>query len=88
MMKRRIWILAVVGVTFAIPAVAQQRTSNKLAQSRLAQSKPAIVIGMVVDQMRWDFLYRYQARYVDMHISRWFLWVGILNPARPIMWSI
>ncbi len=28
-------------------------------------SKPKIVIGIVVDQMRWDFLYRYQNRYSE-----------------------
>ncbi len=26
-------------------------------------SKPKLVVGIVVDQMRWDFLYRYSARY-------------------------
>ena len=28
-----------------------------------AQERPKLVVGIVVDQMRWDFLYRYSARY-------------------------
>lgn len=34
------------------------------------QDKPKIVIGVVVDQMRWDYLYRYQDRYVDGGFKR------------------
>jgi predicted AlkP superfamily pyrophosphatase or phosphodiesterase len=34
------------------------------AQTRQpAPAKPKLVIGLVIDQMRWDFLYRYQNRY-------------------------
>ncbi|MBK8700563.1 MAG: alkaline phosphatase family protein [Saprospiraceae bacterium] len=29
----------------------------------VAGDKPALVVGIVVDQMRWDFLYRYSQRY-------------------------
>lgn len=28
-----------------------------------APAKPKLVVGLVIDQMRWDYLYRYQARY-------------------------
>ena len=28
-----------------------------------AQSKPKLVVGIVVDQMRYDFLYRYESKY-------------------------
>ncbi len=30
-----------------------------------AQQRPKLVVGLVVDQMRWDFLYRYQERYAE-----------------------
>lgn len=33
------------------------------AQQRDQLSRPKLVVGLVVDQMRWDFLYRYHARY-------------------------
>jgi predicted AlkP superfamily pyrophosphatase or phosphodiesterase len=31
---------------------------------------PKLVIGIVVDQMRWDYLYRYQEKYVDNGLNR------------------
>ena len=37
-------------------AMAQQQNNSSLA-------KPKLVVGIVVDQMRWDFLYRYYDRY-------------------------
>ncbi|MCG7855668.1 alkaline phosphatase family protein [Flavihumibacter sediminis] len=33
------------------------------AQQSASGSKPKLVVGLVVDQMRWDFLYRYSDRY-------------------------
>ncbi len=37
--------------------------SNVLAQTAIA--RPKLVVGVVVDQMRWDFLYRYYDRYAE-----------------------
>ena len=36
----------------------------------IASTKPKLVVGIVVDQMRWDFLYRYQARYGNTGFKR------------------
>ncbi len=44
-----------VGIFLAIPAWSQP----KIASS----PRPKLVVGMVVDQMRWDYLYRYADRY-------------------------
>jgi predicted AlkP superfamily pyrophosphatase or phosphodiesterase len=33
------------------------------AQTPAAPARPKLVVGIVVDQMRWDFLYRYNERY-------------------------
>lgn len=33
-------------------------------------SKPKLVVGIVVDQMRWDYLYRYQDRYTQNGFNR------------------
>lgn len=41
---------------------------NSYAQS--PQEKPRIVIGLMVDQMRWDFLYRYHDRYGEDGFKR------------------
>jgi len=35
-----------------------------------AQDRPRLVIALVVDQMRWDFLYRYQDRYSEGGFKR------------------
>lgn len=32
--------------------------------------RPKLVVGIVVDQMRWDYLYRYQARYCEGGFKR------------------
>jgi predicted AlkP superfamily pyrophosphatase or phosphodiesterase len=40
-----------------LPAVAQQ------SKTSTALPRPKLVVGIVVDQMRWDFLYRYFDRY-------------------------
>src|SRR5688572_11461251 len=54
--------LLFVFVMLAIAGFAQQKpvTRNSPA-SKL--SRPKLVVGIVVDQMRWDFLYRYYDRY-------------------------
>ena len=35
-------------------------------------TKPKLVVGLVVDQMRWDFLYRYSNLYGSNGIKRLF----------------
>jgi predicted AlkP superfamily pyrophosphatase or phosphodiesterase len=35
-----------------------------------SQPRPKLVIGIVVDQMRWDYLYRYQSRYTPHGFKR------------------
>ncbi|MGX5818786.1 alkaline phosphatase PafA [Chitinophaga lutea] len=56
-MKNRIWLL--LGMLGAAPVVHAQETP-----------RPKIVVGMMVDQMRWDFLYRYNNRYGQGGIRR------------------
>ena len=41
-----------------------------LSLALFAQAKPKLVVGIVVDQMRWDYLYRYQDRYTDGGFKR------------------
>lgn len=35
-----------------------------------APQKPKLVVGLVIDQMRWDYLYRYQNKYVNDGFKR------------------
>jgi len=47
---------------FAILLLTIQ-TGASYAQSNTSIPRPKLVVGMVVDQMRWDYLYRYYDRY-------------------------
>lgn len=44
-----------------VSAVAQ--TKNHVIPKDQSLTRPKLVVGIVVDQMRWDFLYRYYERY-------------------------
>jgi predicted AlkP superfamily pyrophosphatase or phosphodiesterase len=41
----------------AAPASSPDRSSNR------PLARPRLIVGIVVDQMRWDYLYRYYSRY-------------------------
>lgn len=66
---KRISLLAFTLVIATIGARAQKATSPKpfnhlaAAKSSKAAARPKLIVGMVVDQMRWDYLYRYSNRY-------------------------
>jgi predicted AlkP superfamily pyrophosphatase or phosphodiesterase len=51
-MKKTFFLLLL--VVFAQQAISQTKTSAP------AVSKPKLVVGIVIDQMRWDYLYRFQ----------------------------
>lgn len=38
--------------------------------SAIGVQRPKLVVGIVIDQMRWDYLYRYQKRYTDSGFKR------------------
>ncbi len=56
-----LWLAAVV----ALPALAQKKpvASNPVP-------RPKLMVGLVVDQMRWDYLYRYYDRYQNGGFKR------------------
>jgi predicted AlkP superfamily pyrophosphatase or phosphodiesterase len=41
-----------------------QKTSDDSSLSNTSLPRPKLVVGIVVDQMRWDYLYRYYERYL------------------------
>ena len=49
---------------FSIAALAQNTASSTSTQSSTVK-RPKLVVGIVVDQMRWDYLYRYTNRYAE-----------------------
>jgi predicted AlkP superfamily pyrophosphatase or phosphodiesterase len=46
-----------------VSASAQKRKAVAPAPSATSVPRPKLVVGLVVDQMRWDYLYRYYDRY-------------------------
>ncbi|MGL4584347.1 MAG: alkaline phosphatase family protein, partial [Flavobacterium sp.] len=58
-MKIRTTLFAAVGCMFSLTAMASETLP-----------KPKLVVGVVVDQMRWDYLYRYYDRYSDNGFKR------------------
>jgi predicted AlkP superfamily pyrophosphatase or phosphodiesterase len=54
-MKKGLFVLLMAAV-LTIPSLAQSTSPAELP-------RPKLVVGMMVDQMRWDFLYRYYDRY-------------------------
>ncbi|MDR0765694.1 MAG: alkaline phosphatase family protein [Odoribacteraceae bacterium] len=59
-MKMKVWIAAcLIAASGALPATGEER-----------QGRPKLVVGIVVDQMRWDYLYRYEDRYSKAGFKR------------------
>ena len=50
------------GLLICVTLTAQQKKVTAPIQTALLQ-RPKLVVGIVVDQMRWDYLYRYYNRY-------------------------
>ena len=67
---RFIWCLALVFINQSI--FAQGAKLNKVVVNKAAVEvqRPKMVIGIVVDQMRWDYLYRFYARYSEGGFKR------------------
>ena len=43
---------------------------NSMAQKSGVSAKPKLVVGVMVDQMRWEYLYRFQHRYGQNGLKR------------------
>lgn len=59
-MKFNKTFIGVLSLFASLSLNAQQKQSDK----------PKLVVGIVVDQMRWDYLYRFQDRYTDEGFNR------------------
>lgn len=65
-MKLKYCFSGLVMLSFVLITQAQ---SPKVATASTAQ-QPKIIVGMMVDQMRWDYLYRFQNRYTENGFKR------------------
>lgn len=60
-------------ISISISVFAQKKTTTANSKSLTypaTLARPKLVVGMVVDQMRWDYLYRYYDRYVNGGFKR------------------
>lgn len=57
------WIAAAGFLLMQFPAAAQRKSPAVHSSLNNGVERPAVVIGLVVDQMRWDYLYRFYNRY-------------------------
>jgi predicted AlkP superfamily pyrophosphatase or phosphodiesterase len=55
---------------FFLLFLALSAFSQKAAIKKTQLQRPKLVVGLVIDQMRWDFLYRYYERYGDAGFKR------------------
>ena len=58
---KRSALFGILLLSFLLHATAQSVTPSKTPAPGLA--RPRLIVGIVVDQMRWDYLYRYYSRY-------------------------
>jgi len=67
MCNKKCWSYLLFIYLISISAVAQ--TKKQVSNSNAKNTSPKLVIGLVVDQMRWDYLYRFK----DLYSKRGFL---------------
>lgn len=61
------YALILLCTAFATPSFAQKKPVNLTSTS---VPRPKLMVGLVVDQMRWDYLYRYYDRYQNGGFKR------------------
>ncbi len=61
--KRALFFISVIGGMIVMLALWN-------GDRRKPMDKPKIVVGLMVDQMRWDYLYKFQDRYTEGGIKR------------------
>ena len=68
----RLCALALGLLALGSSAQAQRKASTKQATHQVTpqHGRPRLVVTMMVDQMTWDYLYRYQARFVEGGFKR------------------
>jgi predicted AlkP superfamily pyrophosphatase or phosphodiesterase len=64
-MIRKAFTLFALGCLLTFTTSAQTKKSKPLQNAAYPgkTNRPKLVVGMVIDQMRWDYLYRYYSRY-------------------------
>ena len=69
-MLKKITILAIAILSVGSGYAQKSDAHKHVIRSQEAIQKPKLVVGLVIDQMRWDYLYRYQSKYTDGGFKR------------------
>jgi predicted AlkP superfamily pyrophosphatase or phosphodiesterase len=71
-MMKKIYLLFAALILICSASNAQKKTVSSLVKNTSATqlNRPKLVVGLVVDQMRWDYLYRYYNRYSNGGFKR------------------
>ena len=69
---KKIYLLCIAVLVISNASMAQKRPAKlgELKQQSADGKKPKLIVGLVVDQMRWDFLYRFSNRYTEGGFKR------------------
>ena len=70
MFMQRFFSAFLLPLLFAASLEAQNKGYAAMPAADKITDRPKLVVGIVVDQMRWDYLYRYYDRYGDNGFKR------------------
>lgn len=67
---RKIHLVITALILLSQVSIAQQKNTKTKVSAEGGVKRPKIIVGLVVDQMRWDYLYRYASRYSNGGFKR------------------
>lgn len=69
-MFKKFTIIAIAVLSIGTFNAQKSEAQKHVKQVQSTAQKPKLVVGLVIDQMRWDYLYRYQSKYTDGGFKR------------------
>ena len=69
-MFKKFTIIAIAVLSIGTFNAQKSEAQKHVKQVQTTAQKPKLVVGLVIDQMRWDYLYRYQSKYTDGGFKR------------------
>ena len=69
-MKFKYFLLLFLFISFNTKAQQKNKTTTKTPAYPTSIARPKLVVGLVIDQMRWDYLYRFYHRYGNSGFRR------------------
>jgi predicted AlkP superfamily pyrophosphatase or phosphodiesterase len=67
---KHLFLISLAFASLTASAQTKKRIIKPAVQTSTALPRPKLVVGIVVDQMRWDYLYRYYERYQSNGFKR------------------